>query len=94
MLSVAMGLISKPNVLLIDEASLGLSPIVSKELFKTVEKINQRGVAILLVEQEAALALKIASRGYVMAGGKIIIEGPSSKLLANDEVRKAYLGVL
>ena len=75
-----------------DEPSMGLAPIVREEIFRTIVTINQRGTSILLVEQNALLALTVAQRGYVMENGRIVIKGSTEELSANDEVRKAYLG--
>ncbi|PNR89455.1 amino acid ABC transporter ATPase [Petrotoga sp. 9T1HF07.CasAA.8.2] len=93
MLAVARGLMSRPKVLMLDEPSLGLAPILVKEVLETIEKICEEGVTILLVEQNAVGALKIAHYGYVLETGKIVLEGPAKDLLENDEVRKTYLGV-
>ncbi len=93
MLAVARGLMSRPKVLMLDEPSLGLAPILVKEVLETIEKICEEGVTILLVEQNAVGALKIAHHGYVLETGKIVLEGPAKDLLENDEVRKTYLGV-
>ncbi|ABX31008.1 ABC transporter related [Petrotoga mobilis SJ95] len=93
MLAVARGLMSRPKVLMLDEPSLGLAPILVKEVLGTIEKISQQGVTILLIEQNAVGALKIANYGYVLETGKIVLEGPAEDLLENDEVRKTYLGV-
>ncbi|POZ89177.1 ABC transporter ATP-binding protein [Petrotoga sp. SL27] len=93
MLAVARGLMSRPKVLMLDEPSLGLAPILVKEVLETIEKICEEGVTILLVEQNAVGALKIAHYGYVLETGKIVLEGPAEDLLGNDEVRKTYLGV-
>ncbi len=78
---------------MLDEPSLGLAPILVKEVLETIEKICEEGVTILLVEQNAVGALKIAHYGYVLETGKIVLEGPAEDLLENDEVRKTYLGV-
>ena len=93
MLAVARGLMSRPKVLMLDEPSLGLAPILVKDVLETIEKICEEGVTILLVEQNAVGALKIAHYGYVLETGKIVLEGPAEDLLENDEVRKTYLGV-
>jgi branched-chain amino acid transport system ATP-binding protein len=93
MLAVARGLMSRPKVLMLDEPSLGLAPILVKEVLETIERICEEGVTILLVEQNAVGALKIAHYGYVLETGKIVLEGPAEDLLENDEVRKTYLGV-
>jgi len=93
MLAVARGLMSRPKVLMLDEPSLGLAPILVKEVLEIIEKICEEEVTILLVEQNAVGALKIAHYGYVLETGKIVLEGPAEDLLENDEVRKTYLGV-
>ncbi len=92
MLAIARGLMSNPKLLLMDEPSLGLAPILVKSIFETIKTINQAGVTVLLVEQNAKAALKLAHRGYVMEVGNIVLEDESSKLLENPQVRKAYLG--
>ncbi len=92
MLAIGKGLISRPKLLLLDEPSLGLAPMLVQNLFKVIEQINQMGTSILLVEQNAYQALAIADRGYVMELGKICAYGPAEKLLSDDTVRKAYLG--
>jgi branched-chain amino acid transport system ATP-binding protein len=93
MLAIARALMSKPRLLLLDEPSLGLAPLVVKRIFEIVKKINQEdGVTILLVEQNANLALQLATRGYVMETGKIVLEDSAADLLKNPEIRKAYLG--
>jgi len=93
MLAIARALMSKPRLLLLDEPSLGLAPLIVKRIFEIVHKINQQdGVTILLVEQNANLALQLATRGYVMETGKIVLEDSSANLLKNPEIRKAYLG--
>lgn len=92
MLAMARSLMSRPKVLLLDEPSLGLSPILIKDIFKEIKRINSEGVTILLVEQNARQALKLSNRGYVLQTGKIILHGDSKELLANPEVEVAYLG--
>lgn len=92
MLAIARALMSKPKLLLLDEPSLGLAPIIVERVAETVVALNQSGMTILLVEQNANLALKISLRAYVLQVGKIILSGKSSDLLVNDEVRKVYLG--
>ncbi|MGJ8454566.1 ABC transporter ATP-binding protein [Pseudothermotoga sp. U03pept] len=93
MLAVARGLMSKPKLLMLDEPSLGLAPLLVKEVFEIIQKIRQEGVTILLVEQNAFAALKIADYGYVLETGRIVLEDAGSSLLGNDNVRKAYLGI-
>jgi branched-chain amino acid transport system ATP-binding protein len=92
MLAVARALMSKPKLLLLDEPSMGLAPIVVQKIFEIIRKISSEGVTILLVEQNAKLALEVSHRGYVMESGNITLSDVSSKLLANDMVRQAYLG--
>ncbi len=92
MLAVARALMSKPKLLLLDEPSMGLAPIVVQKIFEIIRKISSEGVTILLVEQNAKLALEVSNRGYVMESGNITLAGASSNLLANDMVRQAYLG--
>lgn len=92
MLAIARALMSRPQVLLLDEPSLGLSPILVETIFATISDVNKRGVPILLIEQNARKALQIATRGYVMETGSIVKSGSAAALLADDDVRKAYLG--
>jgi branched-chain amino acid transport system ATP-binding protein len=92
MLAVARGLMSKPRLLLLDEPSLGLAPIIVQQLFATIRQIRERGMTVLLVEQNANMALSVADRGYVMVTGNLTVEGTPAQLLDNEEVRAAYLG--
>ncbi len=92
MLAVARALMTKPKLLMMDEPSLGLAPMISKMIFEIVQTINKDGTTVLLVEQNAKAALEIADYGYVLETGRIILEGTGKELLANDGVRKAYLG--
>jgi branched-chain amino acid transport system ATP-binding protein len=92
MLAVARGLMSRPTLLLLDEPSLGLAPIIVQQLFATIRTIRSRGMTVLLVEQNANMALSVADRGYVMATGNVIVEGTPAALLDNEDVRAAYLG--
>jgi len=92
MLSIARGLMSRPKILLLDEPSLGLAPLLVKEIFKELKRINQEGVTILLVEQNAKQALNISHRGYVLQTGRIVLEGSSRELLEKEEVVRSYLG--
>ena len=91
---VAMGraMLSKPKLLLLDEPSMGLAPIIVQKIFEIVQMISKQGVTILLVEQNAKLALEISDRGYVMESGRITMSGAASELLSSDAVQKAYLG--
>jgi branched-chain amino acid transport system ATP-binding protein len=92
MLAVARGLMSKPKLILLDEPSLGLAPIIVQQLFATIRTIRERGTTVLLVEQNANMALSVADRGYVLSTGRVIVEGTPDALLNNEEVRAAYLG--
>ncbi len=92
MLSIGRALMSKPRLLLLDEPSLGLAPLVVREIARIIRDINGRGVAIVLVEQNAHMALRLANRGYVLETGKITLQGPALELLGNEHVKKAYLG--
>jgi branched-chain amino acid transport system ATP-binding protein len=92
MLAIARALMSKPTLLLLDEPSLGLAPIMVERVAETAVTLNRSGMTILLVEQNANLALTISCRAYVLQTGKIILSGASGDLLVNDEVRKVYLG--
>ncbi len=83
---------SKPEILLLDEPSLGLAPIMVTKIFRTIQEINKEGVTILLVEQNARAALKLSDRGYVLENGAVTLEGSSEALLGNEKVRHAYLG--
>lgn len=92
MLAIGRGLVGIPKMLMLDEPSLGLSPLLVKHVFQVVEEINRLGITILLVEQNVKLALKISSRSYILRQGRIAMEGKSKDLLDNEEVKKAYLG--
>ncbi len=92
MCAIARGLMSRPKILLLDEPSLGLSPKLVGQIFDIIRTVNAEGVTILLVEQNAHMALSIANRGYVLATGEITLSGPGADLLGNDMVRKLYLG--
>jgi branched-chain amino acid transport system ATP-binding protein len=92
MLAISRALMARPRLLLLDEPSLGIAPILMREIFRTISAINQRGMTVLLVEQNAHMALGIAHRGYVLETGSVRLEDEASKLLANDEVKRAYLG--
>lgn len=92
MLAIARALMSRPVLLMMDEPSLGLAPLLVKEVFRIIRDIHSKGMTILLIEQNATAALKIADYGYVMETGQIVLEGPGQELAVNEEVRKAYLG--
>jgi branched-chain amino acid transport system ATP-binding protein len=92
MLAVGRALMSRPRLLLLDEPSLGLAPLLVKEVFQIITRLNQRGVTILLVEQNAAAALKIAHYGYVLETGRVVLQGAGAELLANPQLQQAYLG--
>jgi len=91
MLAIARALMSRPRLLLLDEPSLGLAPMIVKQIFATIREINKAGTTVFLVEQNAHHALNLAHRGYVMANGRILFSGTGKELLANEEVRSAYL---
>ena len=92
MLAIGRALMARPKLLLLDEPSMGLAPIMVQKIFEVVREVSKTGVTILLIEQNARLALEVSSRGYVMDGGLITLEGESKALLANPKVREAYLG--
>jgi branched-chain amino acid transport system ATP-binding protein len=93
MLAIGRGLMSKPKLLILDEPSLGLAPIVVDEIFGVIEKINAEGVMILLVEQNVAQALALSRRGFVLEEGNIALSGSGEDLLANPHIKKLYLGL-
>ena len=92
MLAMGRALMSQPKLLLLDEPSMGLAPIFIQEIFEIIKDIQKQGTTVLLIEQNANMALSIADRGYVLETGKVILSGTGQELLASDEVRKAYLG--
>lgn len=92
MLAIGRTLMSKPKLMLLDEPSVGLAPLIVEQMFEVIQKINKEGTTILLAEQNANAALKIADKGYVFENGSIVLQGTSQELFANDEVRKAYIG--
>jgi branched-chain amino acid transport system ATP-binding protein len=92
MLAVARGLMARPRLLLLDEPSMGLAPILVEEIFEIIREINRQGTTILLVEQNANMALQVANRGYVLETGRIALEGKAGDLLHNPQVIRAYLG--
>ena len=92
MLAIGRALMARPRLLLLDEPSMGLAPVIVEQIFDTVQTINRQGVTILLVEQNAAMALSIAGRGYVLETGGVVLQGSARDLADNPEVRRAYLG--
>ena len=93
MISIARGLMSEPKLMMIDEMSLGLAPMIIADLFKVIKRLNAQGISILLVEQNARQALRIADRAYVMEHGRMVMEGSGKELLENEHVKVAYLGM-
>jgi branched-chain amino acid transport system ATP-binding protein len=93
MVAIARALMSRPRLLILDEPSLGLAPIVVRSIFETVRRINAEGTTVLLVEQNLAQSLQLSHRGYVLETGRIALEGNGAALLANPHTRKAFLGV-
>lgn len=92
MLAVGRALMSRPKLIMMDEPSLGLAPLIVKSIFEIIKTINNEGITVLLIEQNANMALKIADKGYVMETGEIKMEGTGTELLANEEIKEAYLG--
>jgi branched-chain amino acid transport system ATP-binding protein len=92
MLAIGRALMARPKLLLLDEPSMGLAPKIVEQILETISSINKSGVTVLLVEQNAAMALAISHRGYVLETGQVILEGTASELAGNDLVREAYLG--
>lgn len=92
MVAIGRAMMGRPKVLLLDEPSLGLAPLVIKQMFEVIQRINQAGTTVLLAEQNAYAALKIAHRAYVLENGRIVREGKPAELLADDSIRKAYIG--
>jgi branched-chain amino acid transport system ATP-binding protein len=93
MLAIGRAIMARPKILLLDEPSLGLAPIVVEAIFESIMGINRQGIPILIVEQNVYLALSVATRGYVMESGQIALEGTSQELLANEMVQRVYLGM-
>lgn len=94
MLAVARALMSEPKLLMLDEPSLGLAPTIIQEIYEMIQTIRKEGTTVLLVEQNARMALKISDRGYVLETGKIVLSDNSASLLVNEQVKNAYLGGL
>ena len=92
MLAIGRGLVQRPDLLLLDEPSMGLSPLLVSEIFRMIVEINKAGTTILLVEQNASMALAVADRAYVLEAGEIVLEGKASGLREDPKVRAAYLG--
>ena len=92
MLAIGRALMARPSVLLLDEPSMGLSPILTEQIFEIIRDINAQGNTVLLVEQNALMALNLATRGYVLQTGQIILADTAENLAANQQVRQAYLG--
>ena len=92
MLAVGRALMMRPKVLLVDEPSLGLAPLIVEELFEALKEVRAQGIGVLLAEQNVALALSAADRAYVIEGGEVVLSGPAAGMLENPRVREAYLG--
>ena len=92
MLAIGRALMSRPRLLLLDEPSLGLAPMLVARIFEIIQTINRTGVTVLLIEQNAFQALQVAHRGYVLETGQITLTGPAREMLANEYIKKAYLG--
>jgi branched-chain amino acid transport system ATP-binding protein len=92
MLAMGRALMAQPKLLLMDEPSMGLAPILVEEIFDIIDEINKQGVSILLVEQNAAMALSVANRAYVLETGRVVLSGPAQEVLENPDVQRAYLG--
>jgi branched-chain amino acid transport system ATP-binding protein len=93
MLAIGMALMTQPRILMLDEPSLGLAPIITEELFSIIKQLNESGITIILVEQNAQAALGIGNRGYVIETGRVVLDGETSELLSNEDVREFYMGV-
>lgn len=91
MLAIGRALMSRPKLLLLDEPSMGLAPLIVKDIFNIIKDINQKGTTVLLIEQNANLALSISQRAYIIRNGEVEAEGSAEELLKDDKVRKAYL---
>jgi branched-chain amino acid transport system ATP-binding protein len=93
MRAIGRALMARPRLLLLDEPSLGLSPLIVDEMFGAIRRVNDEGTAVLLVEQNVSMALRVAQRAYVLEQGRMVAEGTPDELMQRDEVRRAYLGV-
>ena len=93
MVAIGRGLMAGPTVLMLDEPSLGLAPLMVEEMLRVIAEINRRGVTVLLVEQNTEHALTLAHRGFVLESGRVVLAGTGAELLANEQVRQAYLGL-
>ena len=93
MLAIARGIMALPKLLMLDEPSLGLAPVVVDEMFKIIQKVNSQGIAILLVEQNVFHALSIADRAFVLENGEVMMEGTGQAILNNERIKAAYLGI-
>jgi branched-chain amino acid transport system ATP-binding protein len=93
MVAIGRALMARPGLLLLDEPSLGLAPAVVLDMFRAIRQINAQGTSVLLVEQNVAMAMELASRAYVMEEGRIVAQGPAGELLQRPEIRQAYLGL-
>jgi branched-chain amino acid transport system ATP-binding protein len=93
MMVIGRSLMSNPKLLMLDEPSLGIAPLVVARIFEVIREINRRGTTILLVEQNASISLKTATRGYILETGQVILEGKAGDLLQDEKVKKAYLGL-
>jgi branched-chain amino acid transport system ATP-binding protein len=93
MLVIGRSLMSNPKLLMLDEPSLGLAPLVVERIFEIIQEIHRRSTTVLLVEQNASMSLTTAGRGYILENGRIILEGPAKNLLDDEKVKKAYLGL-
>ena len=93
MVAIGRALMGRPSILLLDEPSLGLAPVLVDAIFEVIREVSAEGTTILLIEQNALLALKTASRGYVLETGNVVLSGPSSELIASPDVQRAYLGM-
>ena len=92
MLAIGRALMANPRLLLLDEPSMGLAPVLVEQIFETVQSVNRQGTTVLLVEQNAALALEVATRAYVLETGTIVLSGAAADLARHEDVRRAYLG--